>query len=446
MEPKSERKSIAVIGTGISGMAAAWLLNQGHDITVYECDSRPGGHTNTVAVAGPHGEIAVDAGFIVYNELTYPNLTALFDHLGVATQPSEMTFAVSLGGGDVEYSGSLPGLFAEKRNLLRPRFWSMLRDLQRFYREAPRDLVMLEQLHTTLGEYLEAGVYGAAFRDDHLLPMAAAIWSTPARRVLDYPAAAFIRFQENHGLLKWRKRPQWRTVCGGSRSYLALLTAPYRDRIRLGTAVTGIRRGADAVVVRDASGGAAHYEAVVIACHADQALALLNDADADEQRLLGAFQYSSNVAVLHSDAAMMPKRRAVWSSWNYIGGNDDAPTVTYWMNALQNIPAEMPLFVTLNPPFEPRRAWHREVYEHPLFDAAAIAAQRQLWSLQGRRRTYFCGAYFGAGFHEDGLQSGLACAEAIGGVRRPWTVANESGRIVVHDRAVPAPQPAELAA
>jgi predicted NAD/FAD-binding protein len=446
MEPKSERKRIAVIGTGISGMAAAWLLNQGNDITVYECDSRPGGHTNTVTVPGPHGEIAVDTGFIVYNELTYPNLTALFGHLGVATQPSEMTFAVSLGGGDVEYSGSLAGLFAGKRNLLRPRFWSMLRDLQRFYREAPRDLAMLERLHTTLGDYLEAGAYGAAFRDDHLLPMGASIWSTPVRQVLDYPAAAFIRFQENHGLLKLRNRPQWRTVCGGSRSYLERLTAPYKNRIRLGTAVTGIRRDADAVAVRDASGHTAHYEAVVIACHADQALALLTDADANEQRLLGAFHYSSNVAVLHSDPTLMPRRRAVWSSWNYIGSDSDVPTVSYWMNALQNIPAETPLFVTLNPPFEPRCAFRHEVYEHPLFDAAAIAAQRQLWSLQGRRRTYFCGAYFGAGFHEDGLQSGLACAEALGGMRRPWSVANESGRIVIGDLPVPAPQPAELAA
>ena len=446
MERSSGRKSIAVVGTGIAGMSAAWLLDRGHDVTVYERAGRLGGHSNTVTVPGATGEIAVDTGFIVYNEFTYPNLTALLDHLGVATQPSEMSLAISLRGGDVEYSGSLAGLFADKRNLLRPRFWSMLRDLQRFYREAPRDLEAPQRVHTSLGEYLAAGGYGNAFRDDHLLPMAASIWSAPARQILDYPAAAFIRFQHSHGLLRLRNRPQWRTVCGGSRSYVERLTKPYRHRIRIGTAVTGIRRGADAVTIRDGSGGIESYDAVVLACHADQALALLDDAHADERRLLGAFRYGSNLAVLHSDAALMPRRRAVWSSWNHIGGNSEAPAVSYWMNSLQSIAQETPLFVTLNPPFEPRRVWHREAYQHPMFDAAAIAAQRELWSLQGRRRSYFCGAYFGAGFHEDGLQSGLAVAEALGGRRRPWSVANESGRIVVADTPPLEGRPMEVAA
>jgi predicted NAD/FAD-binding protein len=441
------QKNIAVIGSGISGMSAAWLLSKDHKVTVYEGDRRIGGHSNTVMVPSANGEIGVDTGFIVYNELTYPNLTALFEHLDVPTELSDMSFAVSLGDGDLEYSGSL---FAEKRNLLRPRFWSMLRDLHRFYREAPRDLPVLEQVHTSLGDYLDAGAYGAAFRHDHLLPMAAAIWSAPTSKILDYPAASFIRFQDSHGLLKLRNRPPWRTVRGGSRAYVDRLTRSYLDRIRLGAAVTAVHRSGGNVEIHDKIGGVQRFDDVVIAIHADQALALLGDPSVQERSLLGAFRYSSNVAVLHSDPALMPRRRAVWASWNHIGrqGDDgDCPTVTYWMNTLQNIPHETPLFVTLNPQRVPKAELHREIYHHPLFDAAAIAAQRRLWSLQGCRNTWYCGSYFGAGFHEDGLQSGLAVAEALGGGRRPWSVANESGRITLDPQPVPLPPPLpELAA
>lgn len=430
------RKNIAIIGTGISGMSAAWLLSQAHNVTVYESDRRLGGHSNTVDVPSAKGPIAVDTGFIVYNEVTYPNLTALFDHLAVPTKPSKMSFAVSLADGDLEYSGSLAGLFAEKRNMLRPRFWSMLCDLQRFYREAPRDLAMLEEFHITLGDYLDAGAYGPAFRHDHLLPMAASIWSAPPSTILDYPAAAFIRFQDSHGLLRLRNRPQWRTVTGGSRTYVEKLTQRYADRIRRSAAVVAVHRSADRVAVRDCTGGVDSFDDVVIATHADQALALLDNASPDEHRVLGAFSYSRNDAVLHSDAGLMPRRRAVWSSWNHIGhhcsgGGQDTPAVSYWMNSLQGIPHDTPLFLTLNPPRQPRHAWHREVYHHPLFDSAAIMAQRRLWSLQGAGAVWYAGAYFGAGFHEDGLQAGLAVAEALGGVRRPWAVANESGRITI---------------
>jgi predicted NAD/FAD-binding protein len=442
-------KNIAVIGTGISGMAAAWLLSGKHKVTVYESDRRIGGHSNTVTVNSAKGPIPVDTGFIVYNEETYPNLTALFDYLNVPTQPSDMTFAVSLANGDLEYSGSnISGLFAEKRNLLRPRFWSMLRDLHRFYREAPRDLAVLEQFHTTLGDYLDAGAYGTPFRRDHLLPMAASIWSAPAATILNYPAAAFIRFQDSHGLLRVRNRPQWRTVLGGSRAYVERLTACYADRIRLSSGVTSIRRDSDGVKVRDCNGSVEAFDDVVIAAHADQALAMLDDPTPEETRLLGAFRYCRNVAMLHADHRLMPRRRSVWSSWNHVGGNSDAetrdcPTVTYWMNSLQSIPHDNLLFVTLNPQREPRNILHQEIYDHPLFDSAAFMAQRQLWSLQGRRNTWFAGAYFGSGFHEDGLQAGLAVAEQLGHVRRPWDVANESGRIAVEQ---PAPDAvAELA-
>ncbi|WP_431203506.1 NAD(P)/FAD-dependent oxidoreductase [Bradyrhizobium betae] len=429
------RKRIAVVGTGISGMSVAWLLSQKHDVTVYEQDRRLGGHSNTVEVSTPDGTVPVDTGFIVYNEKTYPNLTALFGHLDVPTHPSEMSFAVSLEEGELEYSGSsLNGLFAQRSNVFRPRFWSMLGDLWRFYREAPRDLSSLDDL-SSLEQYLDAGTYGEVFRSDHLLPMAAAIWSSSPSLMLQYPAASFIRFHDNHGLLRLRNRPQWRTVVGGSRTYVDALTHRFRDRIRLARGVTAIRRRPDGVEVRDCGGHLDHFDDVVIAAHADQALALLDEPTIEERSLLGAFRYSQNRAVLHSDPVLMPQRKAAWASWNYIGGRGaaDSPTVTYWMNALQRLPTAQNLFVTLNPLVEPRQVLHEECYEHPIFDAAAMSAQRRLWSLQGQDRLWFCGSYFGAGFHEDGLQSGLAVAETLGGVRRPWRVENESGRIYIDD-------------
>jgi len=430
------RQKIAIVGTGISGLSAAWLLAKRHEVTLFERDHRIGGHSNTIVLGDGDGRIPVDTGFIVYNEATYPNLTALFEHLGVATHPSEMSFAVSLDEGAVEYSGgNFAGLFAQKRNLIRPRFWSMLSDLLRFYREAPRDLTGLDELNTTLGDYLERRGYGAAFCEDHLLPMAAAIWSAPPATLRDYPAAAFIRFQENHGLLKLRDRPAWRSVSGGSRAYVDKLTRGFQDRMRVKAGVERIRRDGRGVTLALTDGSDAHFDHVVIATHADQALAMLGAPTPAEQRTLGAFRYSRSTAALHTDPSFMPKRRAAWSSWNYLGrsghGNGSTMTVTYWMNRLQQLGTETPLFVTLNPDREPVEGatLHRETYEHPLFDPPAMAAQRQLWSLQGQLRTWYCGAYFGAGFHEDGLQAGLAVAEALGGVRRPWKVDDESGRI-----------------
>ncbi len=429
----TKRLNIAIIGTGISGMSAAWLLSQNHDVTVYEREPRIGGHSNTVQAPAPGGEIPVDTGFIVYNDVNYPNLVALFDHLGVPTQASDMSFAVSLDDGALEYAGSNLGqLFAQKKNLFRPRFWTMLRDIKRFYRDAPRFLDATDDDITTLGAYLDANGFGVSFQKDHLLPMAAAVWSTPVGSVRDYPAKAFIRFCDNHGLLRIGNRPRWRTVTGGSRAYVARLTARYADKIRLATAAAEITRIPDAVMIRSRDGDVATYDHVVIATHADQALKMLSDSTAEEGEILGAFGYQPNLTVLHSDAALMPKRRSVWSSWNYLGGaNDNALCVTYWMNRLQTIPNETPLFVTLNPIHDPAPGSivKTEMYEHPQFDAAAIRAQGKLWSLQGQGNTWFAGAYFGSGFHEDGLQAGLAVAEALGGVKRPWTVADESGRI-----------------
>ena len=388
--------------------------------------------------------IPVDTGFIVFNRRTYPNLTALFELLKVPTQVSEMSFAVSMDGGALEYSGSgLSGVFGQPRNLIRPRFWSMLADLVRFYRQASLDTELVDDEQISLGDYLLKGQYGEAFRDNHLLPMASAIWSAAPAEMLSYPAAAFIRFHNNHGLLQLRRRPAWETVVGGSHKYVEQLTQSFAERIRLDTDVREVCRMKEGVVVTDSKGHSERYDRVVMASHADQALKMLTDPSAAERDLLGAFRYSRNLAALHTDESFMPKRRAVWSSWNYIGSRDavrDDVCVTYWMNRLQNIESEKPLFVTLNPPRPPRAGTllHSEVYDHPIFDAKAIAAQRKLWLLQGKQNTWFCGAYFGAGFHEDGLQAGLAVAEQLGDVRRPWQVANESGRIVLTARTTDA--------
>ncbi len=430
---ETRRQSIAVIGSGIAGMSAAWLLSQKHDVTVYEKNHRLGGHSNTVTVNTSLGATPVDTGFIVFNDATYPNLIALFEHLGVETKVSDMSFGVSLRGGETEYSSVDTSAFlCGGRNLISPRFWSMTWDLLRFYRSAPLDLLRTRDQLISLGEYLDQRGYGDAFQRDHLLPQAAAIWSASMGEIHHYPACAFVRFFENHGLLKLQGRPKWRTVGGGSRAYVEKLTAPYAESARLGAGAVSVRRDGAGVSVRDAQGRVDRFDSIVIATHGDEALAMLEDASPEERTLLGAFKYAKNRAVLHTDAAFMPRREPLWASWNYVGDNPDGGcVVTYWMNKLQNIRSKEQIFLTLNPRSEPRgeSVLYETSYDHPVFNAAAIRAQEQLWSLQGVRNTWFCGAHFGSGFHEDGLQSGLAVAEQLGGVRRPWTVENESGRI-----------------
>lgn len=425
---------IAVVGGGIAGLSAAWLLSQRHRVTLFETDSRLGGHAHTVEAPGLTGAVPVDTGFIVYNEPNYPNFTALLNHLGVKSRPADMALSVSLDDGAFEYSsfGAL-GLFAQGRNLFSARFWGMLRDVTRFYRHGPRDLAALEAPLTSLDDYLAQKGYCQAFRDDHLLPQAAAIWSTPLAAIREYPAAALIRFFQNHGMMQLFGRGLWRTVEGGSRAYVQALAAAFRGEARTGSRIVDIRRDPAGVALRDAAGRVERFDEVVIAAHGDAALALLDDPSPQERRLLGAFRYSRNLAVLHTDKTLMPRRRRAWTSWNHLGRRDapEQGCVTYWMNRLQGLKGAPDLFVTLNPTksIAPEALLRTEVYDHPLFDAGAIAAQGQLWSLQGVRRTWFCGSYFGHGFHEDALQAGLAAAEQLGGVRRPWRVADESGRI-----------------
>jgi len=423
-------------------MAAAWLLSQRHEVTVYEKNSRLGGHSNTVTVNTSLGPTPVDTGFIVFNDATYPNLIALFEHLGIATKPSDMSFGVSLNGGRTEYSSVGASAFlCGGRNLLSPRFWSMTLDLLRFYQHAPLEMLRTSDDLISLGEYLERRGYGDAFQRDHLLPQAAAIWSASMAEIHHYPACAFVRFFENHGLLKLQGRPKWRTVEGGSRAYVQKITAAYAERVRLNAGAVSVRRDGAGAWVRDESGDTARYDNIVIATHADEALALLSDPSAEERALLGAFRYTKNLAVLHTDRALMPRRQPLWASWNYVGDHPDGGcTVSYWMNKLQRIECREQIFLTLNPRTLPREETilYQTSYDHPLFDATALRAQERLWSLQGVRNTWFCGAHFGAGFHEDGLQAGLAVAEQLGGLRRPWNVEDESGRIFLG--APPAPE------
>jgi predicted NAD/FAD-binding protein len=445
---------VAVVGAGVAGLGAAWLLSREHDVVVYERETRFGGHACTVDVTDKGERRPVDVGFIVFNERNYPNLVALFDHLGVPTENSDMSFAVSLDGGRFEYGSSFAGYFAQRRNMLRPSFLRMTQDILRFNRMAPNLLQQAENLDVTIGDFIAGAGFSDTFRDRYLVPMAACIWSTPLGQMLDYPAQSFARFFSNHGLLSVGKQLAWRTVSGGSRSYVERIVAPLRQRARLATPATAVRRdpAGGGVEVRDAGGQWDRFDKLILACHADQALALLTDADAPERDLLGRFGYSNNEVWLHDDAGLMPRRRAVWSSWNYVADSTDRDSpvsVTYWMNRLQNLPDERPLFVSVNPGRAPERPLERFTFEHPMYDAAAIRAQRGLHAIQGVRDTYFCGSYCGYGFHEDALSAGLDVAEQLG-VRRPWRKPEEHRRIgdpprVVADIPTP-PFPVPVAA
>jgi uncharacterized protein len=401
---------IAVVGSGISGLAAARLLSRGHAVTLFEASPRLGGHANTLDIVLDGIAHPVDTGFLVYNRATYPNLVRLFAELGVPAAPSEMSFSVSLDSPAIEWAGtSLGTLFAQPANLLRPGFIRMLRDVLRFNREAP-----LAAGAPTLGAFLASGGYCAEFRDWYLLPMAAAIWSCPTRAMLDYPFAAFARFFRNHGLLQLADRPQWYTVPGGSRRYVEAIARTLAD-VRISTPVRTLQREAGGVRVNGE-----RFDAVVLACHSDQALRLLGaGATHAERAVLGAIAYQRNRALLHTDASLLPRRRRVWSAWNYSAGGDTPEgrpvAVHYLLNKLQPLPFARPVIVSLNPHREPAdESVIAEIdYEHPVFGAGADAAQARLASIQGTRRTWFCGAWTRYGFHEDGLASAIAVADSL---------------------------------
>ncbi|MCM8594177.1 NAD(P)/FAD-dependent oxidoreductase [Accumulibacter sp.] len=431
---------IAVIGAGISGLASAWLLSRRHLVTVYEAAAHAGGHTNTVDVEVDGIRHPVDTGFLVYNTKTYPQLTALFAHLGVASSETEMSFSVSIEDAGVEWAGSnLATIFGQKRNLVRRDFWRMLADILRFNREAGAWLDRNPDSSLTLRAFLDRGGYSRSFVEWYLLPMAAAIWSCPAGQMLDYPLASFVRFCRNHGLLQIFDRPLWRTVVGGGREYVRRLTT-HLDDLRLATPVRRVQRSADGLsVITD--GAVETYDQVVLACHSDQSLVILGDsATADERRLLSAIRYAPNRAVLHTDPALLPRSPALWSAWNYLsaaGELDQRPvSVSYLINRLQALPFRTPVIVSLNPQREPdqERIIAGFEYAHPVFDGPAIAAQQELAGISGVAGVWFCGAWNGYGFHEDGLRSALRVANALG-CHAPWQLGvpdSDGGRVALH--------------
>ena len=423
---------IAVIGTGIAGNAAAWALSQRYPVTVYDRELRPGGHSHTVTIDYDGTAMAVDIGFIVYNELNYPELTKLFAHLGVATIESDMTFAVTADRGRFEWKGggstwwnTAKGVFAQPRNLLSPTFLWMLRDILVFNDKSIADHRAGLLAGLSLGQYFKMRGFAPRLLSDYLAPMGAAIWSAPASQILDFPAENFVAFFSNHRLLQY-DRPVWRTVKGGSQAYVEKLTASFRNHLRLGCAVTSIERTTHGVVVNDSHGRSETYDHVVIASHSDQALAMLSDPSEQEAKILGDIRYAPNTVYLHRDTRLMPKRKRAWASWNFLRWTREGTAlndvaVTYWMNRLQGHDDARPLFVSLNPPFEPDPVltFGRYLCDHPQFDTAAFAAQKRLGEIQGQRHTWYCGAWTGYGFHEDGLISGLAVAEALGAAV-PW--------------------------
>jgi uncharacterized protein len=409
---------IAIVGTGIAGLVTAHVLSSEHDVTVFEANDYVGGHTNTIAVERWGRSYAVDTGFIVFNERTYPNFIRLLDQLGVASHPTTMSFSVRCERSGLEYNGTdLNRLFAQRRNLLRPSFYRMVADILRFYREAPALLVDGDD-RLTLGDYLERGGYSRLFVDRHIIPMGAAVWSSGARQMLDFPARYLVQFLNNHGFLTVNDRPGWRVVSGGSQRYVGPLTQRFRSRIRLRCAVRAIARRRDGVRITRWGGEPERYDAVVVATHSDQALALLADASAAEREILGAIPYQRNETVLHTDARLLPRRRRAWAAWNYhiLDPAPDVAAVTYNMNMLQGIESPQPFCVTLNrsDAIDPEKVITRLIYDHPVYTRAGVAAQRRWGEINGVNRTFFCGAYWGYGFHEDGVNSALAVAERFG--------------------------------
>ena len=421
-----DKRTIAVIGSGISGLATAWLLREHHSVTLFEADTRLGGHSHTVTVDEDDRQVAIDTGFMVFNRPNYPLLYGLFEHLGIASHPTDMSFSVSLDRGRLEYAGTgLRTLFAQPGHLVSPGFLGMLRDIVRFNRLAHALLESSVPVSRSLEAFLRQHRFGRRLRDHYLYPMAAAIWSCPRERVGQFPASSFARFFANHGLLDLRDRPTWRTPVGGASVYVDRLAADLAGRVRRGMPVQAVRRTADGVLVQVAGRAPQRFDQVVLACHADQARRILIDAQPAERALLGCVAYQPNRVLLHRDARLMPRRRSVWSSWNYLGQTDvtdeAAVSVTYWMNSLQRLGTPNDYFVSLNPLREPHDASvvAELSYSHPVFDGASMELPQRLRAVQGRDGVWYCGAWTGYGFHEDGLRSAVQVAQALGATI-PW--------------------------
>jgi len=403
---------IAIIGAGIAGMTAAWLLHRNHELTVFEAAARLGGHTNTVDVTTGGKDYAIDTGFIVFNDRTYPNFIRLLRELQVETQQTAMSFSVRCDKTGLEYNGaSLNTLFAQRRNLLRPSFYRMLRDILRFNREAPA-LLTADSHPLSLRDYLEQQRYSREFIDHYLIPMGAAIWSAQPDLMGRIPAHYFVQFFHNHGLLSIDQRPQWRVIQGGSRRYAQRLVAPFRDRIRLDCPVAWVRRLPDSVLLKPEDGEPERFDALIIAVHSDQALRLLADPSEQERTILGAIPYQENEVALHTDTRLLPRRRLAWAAWNYhIPRQAQAPVaLTYNMNILQGLDAPETFCVSLNhsAAIDPASILYRTVYHHPVYTPDAVAARQRWGEINGVNRTWYCGAYWGYGFHEDGVNSALA--------------------------------------
>lgn len=411
---------IAVIGSGIAGMGAAWLLSREHEVVLFEREARLGGHTHTHRVEQGGKAYSVDSGFIVMNPQNYPLLTALFDELGVPTQPTTMSFAVQDARSGLEYNAtSLDTLFCQRRNLVSPKFWRMVRDITRFYRESPALLAEAGD-GPSLGDYLRDNDYSPMFVEDHLVPMACALWSSPSQSILQFPAKYLVRFMDNHHMLQVSDRPAWRVVAGGSSSYIEALRRQWRVQVRLSSPARRVRREADRAFVSTDDGEEA-FDQVLLACHSDQALALLADPSDAERQVLGAIPYQANETVLHTDARLLPKNRKAWAAWNaYVPAAPGAAcTVSYCMNHLQSLESERPFVVTLGrgQDIDPARVLARMRYHHPVYTHASVAAQARRGEINGVNRTWYAGAYWGFGFHEDGLRSGVEVARALG---VPW--------------------------
>ena len=411
-------KKIAIVGSGVSGLVVAHLLHPGHEITLYEAGSHIGGHTHTHAVEQQGRPYQVDTGFIVYNEKTYPNFINLLEQLGVVSQPSNMSFSVQSAESGLEYNGtSLNHLFAQRLNLLRPSFHRMLRDIFRFYREAGEMLEGHDHT-TTLGAYLADNRYGDEFVRDHIIPMGAAVWSADPAGMYEFPASSFIRFFHNHGFLQRKNRPRWRVIQGGSHRYVEVLTRPFTNCIKLNTPVQSITRHPGHVEIRAHRHAPERFDEVVIAAHSDQALSILDDPTPAESQILGALRYQRNETVLHTDAKLLPRKKLAWASWNYYlpRQQTQTPTVTYNMNMLQTLESPRPFCVSLNrqDEIDHTQTIKCMTYHHPIFDLKALDAQDRKNEISGRNRTHYCGAYWGHGFHEDGVRSGLDVAKHFG--------------------------------